>query len=59
MRLPAFKVYRAFPELDRFSDEQCEGFVAAANRSGSGRAWRRVTQAAFAVLLMSMGAGAY
>ncbi|MBS0198526.1 MAG: hypothetical protein JSR77_17380 [Planctomycetes bacterium] len=36
MRLPASKVYRAFPELDRFSDEQCEGFVALIRRKRSG-----------------------
>ena len=27
MRIPRDKLYRAFPELDRFSDEQCERFV--------------------------------
>lgn len=32
MRLIARKVYRAFPELDRFSDHQCERFVRAVNR---------------------------
>jgi hypothetical protein len=36
MRLIRPKVYRAFPELDRFTDEQCSRFVAAANSS-----WRR------------------
>jgi hypothetical protein len=30
VRLPTHKVYRAFPELDRFSDEACERYVAAA-----------------------------
>ena len=30
LRLPASKVYRAFPELDRFSDEQCERYVVFA-----------------------------
>jgi len=30
MRLPGSKVYRAFPELDRFSDEECERFVGIA-----------------------------
>ncbi len=30
MRLPFTKIWRAFPELDRFSDAQCERFVAAA-----------------------------
>lgn len=27
MRLPVGKVWRAFPELDRFSDAECRGFV--------------------------------
>jgi hypothetical protein len=27
MRLPWDKVYRAFPELDRFSDEECERYI--------------------------------
>jgi DNA-directed RNA polymerase subunit RPC12/RpoP len=27
MRLPLTKVYRAFPELDRFTDEQCREYV--------------------------------
>ena len=30
MRIPLSKVYRAFPELDRFSDAECEGFVRLA-----------------------------
>lgn len=36
MRLIRSKIYRAFPELDRFDDEQCRRFVHAANSS-----WRR------------------
>jgi hypothetical protein len=32
MRLPLTKVYRAFPELDRFSDVECERFVLRADR---------------------------
>lgn len=32
MRMPMSKIYRAFPELDRFNDEQCERFVEKANR---------------------------
>lgn len=32
MRLPTSKVYRAFAELDPFTDAQCRGFVHAANR---------------------------
>ncbi len=30
MRFPLSKAYRAFPELDRFSDAECEGFVRLA-----------------------------
>lgn len=29
MRLPFSKIYRAFPELDRFSHEECERYVAS------------------------------
>jgi hypothetical protein len=32
MRLPTSKIYRAFGELDRFSDEQCERFLSVAQR---------------------------
>jgi ribosomal protein S27AE len=32
VRLPLNKVYRAFPELDRFSDHECGRFVERANR---------------------------
>ena len=38
MRIPGTKVYRAFPEFDRFTDEQCGRFLAAAVQFG----WRRV-----------------
>lgn len=30
MRIPYSKVYRAFPELDRFSDSECERFILVA-----------------------------
>lgn len=36
MRLPTYKVYRAFPELDRFSDEACQRYVRAARRGQEG-----------------------
>lgn len=42
MRLPYAKVYRAFPELDRFSDAECERFVLQATR-GSFRRWLQRT----------------
>lgn len=32
MRIPLGKVWRAFPELDTFSDRECEGFVREARR---------------------------
>ncbi len=32
MRLPLSKIYRAFPELDRFEDARCESFVHGAKR---------------------------
>ncbi|HYE62726.1 MAG TPA: hypothetical protein VD997_12090 [Phycisphaerales bacterium] len=37
MRIPGTKVWRAFPELDRFSDAECERFVerATAEHQGS------------------------
>ncbi|MFG0242460.1 MAG: hypothetical protein ACF8R9_06740 [Phycisphaerales bacterium JB054] len=37
MRIPVGRVYRAFPELDRFTDAQGEQFVRAACKRG----WRR------------------
>lgn len=33
LRLPTRRIYRAFRELDRYSDEQCERFVRAARRA--------------------------
>jgi hypothetical protein len=35
VRLPTSKVYRAFPELDRFSDEQCRAFVRRASQDSA------------------------
>jgi hypothetical protein len=32
VRLPWSKIYRAFPELDRFSDRECERFVMRAEQ---------------------------
>lgn len=37
MRFPFTKIYRAFPELDNYRDDQCERFVTAAR----GRRWQR------------------
>lgn len=47
MRLVTRKIYRAFPELDRFSDEQCERYIRAANAV----IWRRVVRGAVAVAI--------
>ena len=42
MRLPKDKIYRAFPELDQFSNEQCERFVYRAGRGRTSIAHRLV-----------------
>lgn len=34
IRIPTSKIYRAFPELDQFSDEQCERFMQRIRVSG-------------------------
>ncbi len=43
MRIPVKKIYRAFPELDGFSDEACERFVKRALHGG------RVLQLGFSI----------
>lgn len=45
MRIPFSKVYRAFPELDEFTDAECQGFVQMAQR-----------EKAVALLATAMGA---
>ncbi|MDX2131383.1 MAG: hypothetical protein SFY69_04960 [Planctomycetota bacterium] len=57
MRLPMSRVYRAFPELDAFSDEQCAGFVRATKRRLGRRALRVLLQGIATVLGMACGAG--
>lgn len=58
MRIPASKVYRAFPELDKFSDEQCANFVRAADRHRHGRAIRLVLQFLISgVVFAALGGG--
>ncbi|MCX5690781.1 MAG: hypothetical protein NTV94_13530 [Planctomycetota bacterium] len=47
MRLIRTKIYRAFPELDRFDDARCERFIQAA-RGGTGR---RLTALAKCILV--------
>jgi len=39
MRLPIRKLYRAFPELDQFSNEQCERFVLRARQAQGFGEW--------------------
>ena len=57
MRLIRNKVYRAFPELDRFSDEQCRRFVVAANSSWVRRIgrWIVVGGVSLAILCVMLG----
>lgn len=56
MRLIVRKVYRAFPELDRFSDAECEGFVGlVARRHRRGRVVRLVGLAVASGLLFFGG----
>jgi hypothetical protein len=53
MRLMTWRLHRAFPELDRFSEDQCRRFIRA-----TGRSWRRVPHAllVFLVGLLSFAA---
>ncbi len=48
MRLPLSKVYRAFPELDRFSDEQCRAWQQLANDYWP---WKRIGALLLAVAM--------
>ncbi len=47
MRIPTTRIYRAFPELDRFTDDQCSRFVRAACKRG----WRRHLHRALLIVL--------
>ena len=51
MRLITRKIYRAFPELDKFSDEQCERFLQAANASIVRRMCRGAVSFGFAIVV--------
>ncbi len=57
MRLMRAKIYRAFPELDRFSDEQCARFLRAANASWRRRMARWVVAAIATVVLLAIVLG--
>ena len=53
MRLPVSKVYRAFPELDRFTDAECSQYVQRAMKN----CWRSMLVAsAIAVVLAIIAA---
>lgn len=54
--LTSSKVYRAFPELDRFEDERCERFVKAAKSS---LWWNWGSKAGLFVLLIGVGAATF
>lgn len=61
MRLITRKIYRAFPELDKFSDEQCERFLQAANASIVRRMCRGAVSFGFAIVvgLVALGGAVY
>src|SRR5262245_53710442 len=58
MRVPVSKAYRAFPELDGFTDAQCDQFVKLANR----RRWLSMVISTgvgmVAMLVVGIGGGA-
>ncbi len=54
MRVPGTKIYRAFEELDKFTDEQCQRFLTAALRPWWRRAARWAACGALAVVLFSV-----
>lgn len=51
VRIPGSKFYRAFPELDRFSDAQCQGFVSLVQKRHPSRMVGAAILALAAVLL--------
>ena len=62
MRLPIAKVYRAFPELDRFTDEQCQRLydraaVYAAYSPGGGCLAALLGGAVLMIMLAIVGGG--
>jgi len=54
MRIPLTRVWRAFPELDRFTEEQCKRFVRAACKRGWGRHVHRALIAFVTLLLWAV-----
>lgn len=56
MIIPFSRVYRAFPELDRFSDDECDRFVSLAQRSFRGAyVFMQVTNIVLFILLCVAG----
>ncbi len=53
MRVPFSEVYRAFPELDGFSDERCAEFVSRARRR------HRMSQAIFLLVAVVAAVGTW
>jgi hypothetical protein len=54
MRLVARKIYRAFPELDRFSDEHCELYVRRAYGSWLFQIWAGVVCATVFCMMFAL-----
>lgn len=60
MRVPWSRIYRAFPELDRFTDEECERYVRQVRVQGRTRGWPLLAGFAGAILwvvVVRYGAG--
>ena len=55
MRLPMSKVYRAFPELDRFDDAACRAFVADVSRRHWWSALRTAIFSVIVAVLLALG----
>lgn len=54
MRLIRRKLYRAFQELDHFSDAQCEVFLASVTSDSTRKVWMLISRAAAAILVMAL-----
>lgn len=55
MRLPLSKVYRAFPELDRFDDAACRAFVSDVSRQHWWSALRTAIFSTVIAVLLALG----
>lgn len=56
MRLITWKIWRAFPELDRFSDEQCRKFIRAADARVGWGVLRAIVCIVFAIFAFFVSA---